>query len=99
MKTLCALLLLPSLASAYCDQYGACSTGGPALVAPDGRYLGRLSANPYALDSTSNPYGQYGSPYSLNSINNPYSTYGSPYSLNSPNNPYAVGRGVSVYGD
>lgn len=53
-------------------------------------YLGDLSTNPYAPNSTSNPYGQYGSPYSPNSINNPYGQYGSPYSPNSANNPYAT---------
>ncbi len=65
----------------------------PLLFGTDGTYLGRLSANPYDPDSTSNPYGQYGSPYSSDSINNPYGTYGSPYSLQSPNNPYAIGGG------
>ena len=37
-------------------------------------FLGRLSANPYAPDSISNPYSQYGSPYSPISPNNPYAT-------------------------
>lgn len=54
------------------------------------QYLGRLSSNPYATDSTSNPYGRYGSPYSPDSINNPYGRYGSPYSPYSVNNPYAT---------
>ena len=44
-----------------------------------GEYLGQLSENPYNSDSTSNPYGQYGSEYSTDSINNPYGRYGSPY--------------------
>ena len=67
-------------------------------------YLGRLSSNPYAADSTSNPYGRYGSPYSPDSVNNPYGRYGSPYSNQSVNNPYATqapkiyGNG-SIYGD
>lgn len=38
-------------------------------------YLGKLSANPYDADSTSNPYGQHGSEYSADSINNPYGRY------------------------
>ena len=38
------------------------------------QFLGRLSSNPYAADSTSNPYGRYGSPYSNESVNNPYAT-------------------------
>ena len=51
--------------------------------------LGNLSANPYAPDSISNPYGA-GSIYAPNSINNPYGKYGSPYSNQSANNPYAT---------
>lgn len=63
----------------------------PSLSAQwtDSQYLGRLSANPYDPNSTSNPYGQYGSPYSPTSVNNPYSPYGSPYSPQSATNPYA----------
>lgn len=53
-----------------------------------GKYLGNLSANPYDPNSTSNPYGEYGSSYSPDSINNPYGEYGSKYSPKSPNNPY-----------
>lgn len=85
MKTIALLIILicPSLAFAW--------SGPPALVAPDGTYLGTLSTNPYAPDSISNPYGKYGSPYSPNSINNPYGVYGSPYSPLSPNNPYTFG--------
>ena len=59
-------------------------------------YRGRLSNNPYLPDSTSNPYGRYGSPYSPDSINNPYGA-GSPYRLDSPNNPY--GTGLKIYGE
>ena len=40
---------------------------------------GVSSANPYDPDSTSNPYGRYGSKYSPDSINNPYGA-GNPYS-------------------
>jgi len=65
-------------------------TSAPKIIAADGTYLGRLSANPYAADSVSNPYGKYGSPYSPTSINNPYSQYGSPYSTMSPRNPYTT---------
>jgi hypothetical protein len=66
------------------------ATAAPKIIATDGTYLGRLSTNPYAADSVSNPYGKYGSPYSPTSINNPYSKYGNPYSALSPNNPYAT---------
>lgn len=55
-----------------------------------GKYLGNLSANPYDPNSTSNPYGQYGSKYSPDSINNPHGKYGSPYSNDSATNPYAT---------
>ena len=53
-------------------------------------YLGRLSANPYAADSTANPYSPAGSPYSSKSVNNPYGAYGSPFSPTSARNPYAT---------
>src|SRR5258705_5150174 len=61
------------------------------------QYLGSLSANRYDANSTSNPYGSYGSPYSPTSINNPNSPYGSPYSPNSAANPYST-SGPSIYG-
>ena len=50
-----------------------------SLYAPDGTYLGELSANQFDPNSTSNPYGKYGSEYSPTSINNPYGKYGSEY--------------------
>jgi hypothetical protein len=54
------------------------------------QYLGRLSANPYAADSTSNPYSPAGSPYSPTSVNNPYGSYGSAYSSTSARSQYAT---------
>ena len=62
----------------------------PQLYSRDGKYLGNLSSNPHDLNSTSNPYGPYGSRYSQDSINNPYGRYGSPYSNESARNPYAT---------
>jgi len=62
----------------------------PVLVAEDGTFLGVDSANPFDLNSTSNPFGLYGSEYSASSINNPYSLYGSEYSTESATNPYLV---------
>jgi|GEM_PF-2675538 len=62
----------------------------PVLVAEDGTFLGVDSANPFDLNSTSNPFGTYGSEYSATSINNPYSLYGSEYSTESATNPYLV---------
>lgn len=56
----------------------------PVIYGQDGQYLGKLSNNPYDLDSISNPYGLYGSKYSNYSINNPYGKYGSEYSYQSP---------------
>ena len=62
----------------------------PVLVAADGTFLGVASANPYDLDSISNPFGLHGSEYSANSINNPYGIYGSEYSSESATNPFLV---------
>jgi hypothetical protein len=53
-------------------------------------YLGRLSANPYAVDSTANPYSQAGSPYAATLVNNRFGPYGSPFSSTSARNPYAI---------
>jgi len=72
---------------------------GPKLYGQDGQYLGRLSSNPYAWDSTSNPYGPYGSRYSPTSIRNPYSVYGSPYSSLSPTNPYSTQSPIIISDD
>ncbi|GAB1718883.1 MAG: hypothetical protein NTAFB09_06140 [Nitrosospira sp.] len=67
------------------------AAGPPILIdRQTGKYLGNLSSNPHDPDSTSNPYGRYGSKYSPDSINNPYGRYGSKYSPDSPNNPYAA---------
>jgi hypothetical protein len=105
--------LKPEIAQAYRASVLSDSTRHPSPATSDigqadcPQFLGRLSANPYAADSTanpydpdsvSNPYGRYGSPYSSASINNPYSTYGSPYSSQSPNNPYAT-QAPLLFGD
>lgn len=55
------------------------ATNAPKLYGPDGSYHGRLSANPYAPDSTANQFGRYGNPYSPDSINNRFGA-GNPYS-------------------
>lgn len=57
--------------------------------------LGTLSANPYDPDSTSNPFGRYGSPFSPDSMNNQFGA-GSSFRYDSPNNPY--GKGWRVEG-
>src|SRR5262245_51450126 len=53
-------------------------------------YIGQYGGNLYDPNSTSNPYGTYGSQFGPNSVNNPYGTYGSPYSPYSATNPYAT---------
>ena len=35
-------------------------------------YAQELSENPYGVESTANPYGQYGSPFGIESVNNPF---------------------------
>lgn len=89
MKMLHAL----SIATVLLGLSAQAAAGPPIIIdSRTGQYLGTLSANPYQRDSTSNPYGRYGSPYSQDSINNPYSRHGSAYSPDSPTNPYAAGN-------
>lgn len=66
------------------------TTGGPKIVSPDGKYLGRLNSNRFDPESVANPFGRYGSRFSPDSINNPFGRYGSPFSPTSPNNPFAT---------
>jgi len=73
------------------------ATDAPKLYDSHGNYRGRLSANPYDPDSTSNPFGRYGSRFSPDSINN-HSGAGSPHDVDSPSNPYGVGLQI-VAGD
>lgn len=82
MKTaLAAIILLTSV---------SVSAQPPHLVdRQTGKYLGNLSANKYDPNSTSNPFGRYGSQYSPDSINNSHGRYGSQHSNSSANNPYA----------
>jgi hypothetical protein len=65
------------------------ATRAPAIVTPEGKYLGKFGANKYDPDSISNPFGRFGSPYSPDSVNNFFGLYGSPYSPFSIRNPYA----------
>ena len=71
------------------------ATEAPRLYDQQGNYRGKLSANPYDPDSTSNQFGRYGSPYSPDSLNNQFGA-GSPFRPDSPNNPY--GRGWKMEG-
>ena len=84
----CVLGLWLILISASAPSRGLANP--PILVAGDGTYLGVVSANEYDPESTSNPFGLYGSAFSATSINNPYSLYGSEFSADSANNPYVV---------
>jgi len=72
-----------------------CATDAPRLYDQRGQYRGKLSANPYDPDSTSNYYGRYGSPFSPDSIKNPFGA-GNPYSPSSPTNLY--GRSLRIEG-
>ena len=87
MKISIALLLIMTVTTASAVEIYDKETG---------KYLGQLGGNQYAPDSTSNPYGQYGSKFSPDSINNPYGTYGSKYSNSSPNNPSATNPPVII---
>ena len=58
-------------------------------LAVHAEYLGNLSANEFAPNSTANPFGA-GNPYDLNSITNRFGPYGNPYSPTSATNPYAT---------
>ena len=72
------------------------ATEAPRLYDREGNYRGRLSANPYDPDSTSNPFGRYGNPFSSESVNNPFGA-GNPFRSDSPTNPF--GTGWSVIGE
>ena len=61
----------------------------PLPLSVQAEYLGELSENPYAPDSTANPFGA-GSPFKPDGINNPFSQYGSPFSNQSATNPFAT---------
>jgi len=50
-----------------------------------------LSANPFGLESTSNPFSGAGSPFGRESINNPFSEVGSPFSVRGVDNPFGTG--------
>jgi len=82
-KALITLLAVTSMTTtAFAQGFG--QFGG------DGRFLGRLSANRFDANSSSNPFGRCGSSFSADSINNPFGRYGSPFSPNSVRNSYAT---------
>jgi hypothetical protein len=55
-----------------------------------------ISANPYLLNSTSNPYGPWGAKEFLYSFNNDVGPLGSPEFLNSVSNKYGTGLKVEL---
>ena len=85
-----AFLLWTSVAEAQTSQIYDPQTG---------QYLGDLSANQFAPNSTGNPFGRYGSQFSQDSINNPFGPYGSPFINKSATNPYATNPPVVVKPD
>jgi uncharacterized protein YjdB len=68
--------------SNLCDQIA-----GAAVVANDGKYLGRLT-NKFDSESIYNKFGTYGSQFSPLSINNEFGTYGSKFAPLSPFNAF-----------
>lgn len=54
------------------------ATDAPKLYDSNGQYRGRLSANEFDPDSTSNKFGRYGSEFSPDSINNQFGA-GNPF--------------------
>jgi hypothetical protein len=68
-------ILTPYVPSSATSPYAA---QAPRLYDWQENYRGQLSFNPYAQESSSNPYGQYGSAYSPDSLNNPFDP-GNPY--------------------
>ena len=72
------------------------TTEGPKIIAPDGKFLGRLNSNRFDPSSVANPHGRYGSRFSPDSINNPHGRYGSRFSPNSPNNPHATSTPILI---
>ncbi len=78
-----------------CIHWPDSRADAPRLYYQQGSYRGKLSANQYDPDSTSNPYNRYGSPFLPDSIKNPYGA-GSPYNPRSPTNPYE--RGLRIEG-
>src|SRR5690606_32056728 len=83
---------LPASAEAQSRRGAKGTNGGNTKpgTSDRGTYLGRLSANPYAVDSTANTYGSHGSRYGSDSIRNPYSRWGSPTSPSSTTNPWTT---------
>ena len=94
------VLLFSTVALMFILTSAVGNTAPPILADQQtGKYLGNLSSNPYDPNSTSNPYGKYGSEYFQDSINNPYGKYGSEYSNDSPNNPYATNPPAIIHPD
>jgi hypothetical protein len=100
-RTTWLIILLFSVVALTFILFSSVANSAPPILVDKktGKYLGNLSVNPYDPNSTSNPYGKYGSEYSADSINNPYGKYGSEYSNDSPNNPYATNPPAIINSD
>ena len=82
-----SLLLVPAMSAAQISDF--CPLLNGRIVAEDGQFLGRITANEVAADSLVNRFGAYGSKLSSTSIFNT-STYGSDFSPVGPFNPDTI---------
>src|SRR5687767_5208086 len=71
--------------SLYSNKSNPFTVDAPKPYDQQEQYPDRLSVNPYALESTRNPYGRSGSPYGDGLIN-PFGS-GSPHGSDGPKNP------------
>ncbi len=69
------------------------------LVAQDGTFLGRLTADRHDTESIWNPLGKHGSPYSEVSIFDPTGRFGGPSSDESPWGPSATRPPMIKFGE
>jgi hypothetical protein len=67
----------------YCSEPSPPSDCGLILLAEDGTFLGRATANQFDTDSVCNEFSDYGSEFSSTSIFNEFSEYGSDFSSQS----------------
>jgi len=84
-----ALLLLPVSVFILAIMF-AIAIGLNLMTPCSAAEIGQLSTNRWLYNSTSNPYGPYGSKWTYGSVNNPYGPNGSPWSASSATNPYAI---------
>lgn len=61
---------------------------GAIIVAEDGQFLGKITANEFDTKSIINSFGKYASEFSSTSIFNEFGTYGGEFSSQSPFNKF-----------